>query len=123
MKKLFITLLMGMFLFPMMADAKHYKEKRWVTNPNLPIKAPAHYWIAFDLDEETGDIAISPNYDISGLQISIMSNGITYAATTISLPAGQVYADCLDYLDEGTYTLTLSTEDGIIAQYEITVED
>jgi len=123
MKKIIITLLMGTFLSPMMADAKHYKEKGLVATSNLPIKAPARYWIAFDLDEETGDIAISPNYDISGLQISIMSNGITYAATTVSLTAGHAYTDCLDYLDAGTYTLTLSTDDGVIAQYEITVED
>ena len=58
-----------------------------------------------------------------GLNITITSNSVTYLDTTMSLSAGQSYIDCLDYLDEGTYTLTLSTSDGIVAQYEITVED
>ena len=55
--------------------------------------------------------------------ITITGNGVTYLNTTVSLGAGQSYTDCLDYLPVGTYILTLSTADGVIDQYEITVED
>jgi hypothetical protein len=48
---------------------------------------------------------------------------VTYIDTTVALGAGQSYTDSLAGYDEGTYILTLSTSDGIIAQYEITVED
>ena len=75
------------------------------------------------LDENTGDLTITPNYDITGLNITITANGVTYLNTTVSLSANQSYTDCLDYLSEGTYILTMSTTDGVIAQYEITVED
>jgi hypothetical protein len=53
----------------------------------------------------------------------ITGNGVTYLNTTVSLSAGQSYTDCLDYLSEGTYILTLSTAGGVIDQYELTVED
>ena len=43
--------------------------------------------------------------------------------TTVSLSAGQSYTDCLGYLGVGTYTLTLSTADGTIYYYEISIED
>ena len=83
---------------------------------------PSQYFISFYLNEYTGDLAITPNYDIVGLNITITGYGVTYLDTTVSLSAGQSYTDCLDYLSEGTYILTLSTSDDTIAQYEITVE-
>ena len=86
-------------------------------------RSPSVYFIGVYLDEITGDLAISPNYDITDMQITITSNGITYLNTTVSLNAGQAYTDCLDFLSEGSYILTLSTSSGMICQYEITVEE
>lgn len=123
MKKLFIALLMGLMLCPLQMDAKYYKIRQSNTSPNIPIKSPTMYSIGVYMDSETGDLVISPNYDITGLNITIIGNGVTYLNTTVSLSAGQSYTDCLDYLTEGTYILTLSTVDGVIDQYEITVED
>ena len=124
MKKLLLSLLMGMMLCPSIMDAKKYRAKDLSTcDTNPVIRSPALYQIGVYVDPETGDLYISPNYDVTGLQITLVGNGITYDATTVSLTAGQVYTDCLDYLDEGTYTLTLSTCAGIISQYTITVED
>lgn len=88
-----------------------------------PIRNPTQCLISLYLDEETGDLAIWPNYDITDLNITITSNGVTYLDTTVSLLAGQSYTDCLDFLSEGTYILTLSTVNGVIDQYEITVEE
>ena len=98
-------------------------KKSQIDFQGLPHRSPALYQIGVYVDPETGDLYISPNYDVTGLQITLVGNGITYDATTVSLTAGQVYTDCLDYLDEGTYTLTLSTSAGVISQYIITVED
>lgn len=104
----------------MLADK--YNSKK-IASVSCPARNPTQYVISLSLDEDTGDLAIWPNYDITGLNITITSNGVTYLNTTVSLSAGQSYTDCLDYLDEGTYILTLSTADGVIDQYEITVED
>ena len=124
MKKLLITLVMGMLLCPATVDAKYYKVKHGNNYEGQVIRTPALYRIGVSVDSESGDLYVCPNYDITWLEISITGNGVTYLDTTVSLAAGQVYTDCLDYLDEGTYTLTLSNSDGnVIAQYEITVED
>lgn len=122
MKRLLLLLLAGLLLAPCEMFAEKYKSKT-VTPIGSPARNPTTCFISFFLDENTGDLAISPNYDITNLQITITSNGITYLNTTVSLNAGQTYTDCLDFLSEGSYILTLSTSSGMICQYEITVEE
>lgn len=122
MKKLVLLLLAGMLLPPREIFAEKFKSTDVVLVPR-PARTPALWFISMNLDENTGDLVICPNYDITGLQITIIGNGITYLDTTVSLGAGQAYLDCLDYLTEGTYMLTLTVSDGsVINQYEITVE-
>ena len=122
MKKVLLLLLVGLLMAPSEMFADKYNSKK-IFMGGSPARNPIQYLINLDLDEYTGDLAIWPNYDITDLEITITSNGVTYLDTTVSLSAGQSYTDCLDFLDEGTYILTLSTVDGVIDQYEITVED
>lgn len=120
MKKLVLLLLAGLLLSPLEMLADKYNSKR-IASATPPPRNPSQYCIDFYLDENTGDMAITPSSDITGLTITLTANGVTYINTTVSLSAGQSYTDCLDFLSVGTYLLTLSTADGVIAQYEITV--
>ena len=122
MKKLVLVLLAGLLLTPTEMFADKFDSKKIILVPEPP-RSPSLFYIGFYLDENTGDLAITPNYDITGLNIKLEANGVTYINSTVSLNAGQSYTDCLMGLAEGTYILTLSTVDGIIDQYEITVED
>lgn len=121
MKKLVLFLLAGLLLAPleMFADAYNSKKVLPVSHPG---RGSEQNLIDFYLDENTGDLAITPNYDITGLNITLTGNGVTYLNTTVALTAGQSYTDSLAGYSIGTYILTLSTADGIIAQYEITVD-
>lgn len=121
MKKLLLLLLAGLLMTPLEIFADKYNSKQ-VASVSRPGRDLNQNLIFLYLDENTGDLAITPNYDINGLTITLTGNGVTYINTTVSLSAGQSYTDCLDFLSIGTYILTLSTADGIIAQYEITVE-
>lgn len=123
MKKIVFTLVMAFMLMPSKMFADHYNYDQLKSFPSFPVKGPVQNLIVFSLDYSTGDLEITPNYDITGLNITITGDGVTYLNTTVSLSAGQSYTDCLDYLPVGTYILTLSTVDGVIDQYEITVED
>lgn len=122
MKKLVLVLLAGLLLIPSELFADKYNSKR-VVPIDSPVRTPSQYFINLYLDEDTGDLIITPDNDITGLNITITNNGVTYLNTTVSLSFGQSYTDCIDYLGVGTYILTLSTIDGVIDQYEITVED
>lgn len=122
MKKLVLVLLAGLLMTPLEMYANKHTCKKILSMPHQP-RTPSQYLINLYLDEDTGDLEITPNYDITGLNITITGNGVTYLNTTVSLSAGQSFTDCLDYLGVGTYILTLSTVDGVIDQYEITVED
>ena len=122
MKKVLFVLLAGLLLTPSETLADKYNSKQ-VLPVTPPVRSPHQNSIYMYLDENTGNLSITPNYDIAGLNITITGSGVTYLNTTISLWAGQSFTDCLDYLSEGMYTLTLSTSDGIVAQYEITVEE
>lgn len=123
MKKLFFTLLLGLFLLPSQVFADYYEYDKVKLPPKFPVRSTVIIQIAFGLDYYTGDLTITPIDPITGLEISITAGGVTYLDTTVSLSAGQSYTDCLSFLSVGTYILTLSTADGIIDQYEITVED
>lgn len=122
MKKIVLVLLVGLLLTPSEMFAEKYNSKR-VYPFSSPFKLPSQYLIDLYLNENTGDLAITPNYNITDLRIMIIGNGVTYLNTTVSLSIGQSYTDCLNYLGVGTYLLTLIDDDEIIAQYEITVED
>ena len=121
MKKLVLLLLAGLLLAPseMFADKYNSKQVASVSRPGRDLNQNS---IDLYLDESTGYLAITPNYDINGLNITITGNGVTYLDTTVALTAGQSYIDSLAGYSIGTYLLTLSTADGVVAQYEITVE-
>ena len=121
MKKLVLLLLAGMLFAPSEMLADKYNSKK-VLPMGSPFRNPNQNVIDLYLDESTGDLAITPTSNITGLTITLTSNGVTYINTTVSLSAGQSYTDCLNFLSVGTYILTLSTVDGVIDQYEITVE-
>ncbi|MBR4728954.1 MAG: hypothetical protein IK075_01695 [Prevotella sp.] len=121
MKKILLFLLMGMMMVPSEVYSKYYRERP--IRLHMPTRTPNLYDIGVYVDSDSGDLAITPNDAITGLNITITGDGVTYLNTTVSLGAGQSYTDCLDYLPVGTYILTLSTVDGVIDQYEITVED
>lgn len=122
MKKIVMFLLMGMLLVPSGVYSKAYYRKR-LGSLQVPTRNPYLNCIDVYVDSESGDLVITPNDAITGLNITITDNSVTYLNTTVSLGVGQSYTDCLDYLPVGTYILTLSTADGVIDQYEITVED
>lgn len=122
MKKLLFTFLMGLFLSPLQIFADHYPYEQMYPDSPPPTRSPFLSHVAFNLDYNTGNLTICPNYDITGLTITLTGNGVTYINTTVALSAGQSYNDSLAGYDEGTYILTLSTADGVIAQYQITVE-
>lgn len=121
MKKLVFLLLAGLLLAPSEMFADKYNSKK-LASGTPPIRTPIEYVLNVYLDENTGDLVITPNYDITGLNITITGNGVTYLDTTVALTAGQSYTDSLAGYSIGAYILTLSTADGVVAQYEITVE-
>ena len=122
MKKLVLVVLAGFLMTSSVMFADKYNSKK-VVLLTPPPRTPAQYFFTLYLDEDTGDLEITPNDAITDLNITIADNSVTYLNTTVSLGVGQSYTDCLDYLPVGTYILTLSTADGVIDQYEITVED
>ena len=122
MKKLSLVLLIGLSLSPLQMFADHYDYDELMPFPDFPVKGPVLSQAPFSLNNNTGDFTITPNFNISELYISIVRDGVTYLNTTVSLNAGQSYTNSFAGYDEGAYLLTMSTSDGIIAQYEIIVE-
>ena len=122
MKKIVMFLLMGLLMIPSEVYSRKYFRTR-LAKVHVPTRTPDQIDFDVYLDSETGDLVISPNDAITGLNIMVTDNGVTYLNTTVSLSVGQSYTDCLDYLGIGTYVLTLSTPDGIVYCYEISIED
>lgn len=122
MKKIVMFLLMGLLIIPSEVYSRKYFRTR-LAKVHVPTRTPDQIEFDVYLDSETGDLVISPDDAVTGLNIMVTGNGVTYLNTTVSLSAGQSYTDCLGYLGVGTYFLTLSTPDGVIYCYEITIDD
>lgn len=121
MKKIVLLLLAGLLMIPSELLADKYKSKE-ICIMSHPSRDPTPYVIHLYLNENTGDLAITPVFDFTDLNITLTGYGVTYINTTISLNALQSYTNCLNFLSIGTYYLTISTADGLLAQYIITVE-
>lgn len=121
MKKLVLLLLAGLLLTPLEIFADKYNSKK-VASATPPPRSPELLIFDIYLDESTGYLAITPNNAVTDLNITIVGNGVTYLDTTVALTAGQSYIDSLAGYSVGTYLLTLSTADGVVDQYVITVE-
>ena len=71
MKKLLLTLLMGLFLSPLQIFADHYPYEELYPDPQPPLRSPVVSQVAFNLDYYTGDLSVYAVNDITGLNIPL----------------------------------------------------
>lgn len=122
MKKFLLLLMMGLFLIPTaMVAGHHYSHKAIPADQEPPVRLP--YYVSAWIDSETGMFSIYANYDIACLYVTIEQNNVVLDSFSQPLyngvPATYNFAD----YSTGEYIVTLSTVDGVIAQYCVTISD
>jgi hypothetical protein len=120
MKKFLFMLLMGLLLLPSESFADHYESDKIPPKP-LPVKAPTVYLVDAWIDSETGVFSILANYDISCLYVTIEQNNVVLDSFSQPLYNGVPATYNFAGYSSGEYIVTLSTVDGMIAQYRVTV--
>lgn len=127
MKRLFITLMLGitfLFLGTLQADAKMYILKPKPSTPSHhKIGMPAFHPVIADIDTETGELTVMFRTTINSAQISISQDGVIYENDNISAVYGQTFAYDMSSYDEGDYSLQITVDGGIIAEFTISIED
>lgn len=122
MKKLLFLAMMGLILFPTTVLADQYQLKDQPSaNPQPPVRSP--YLIEASIDPETGELSIYVNYDITCLYVTIEQNNVVLDSFSQPLYNGVSNIYSFAGYSTGEYIVTLSTVDGIIAQYLVTVEE
>lgn len=127
MKKVLLSFMLGMsFLFfgAVNAEAKMYilKPKPSTQAPHK-IGMPAFHPVLADIDAETGELTVLFNTAISSAEITIAQNGVVYESDTISAVYGQTFVYDMSSYDEGDYSLLITVDGGIIAEFTISIED
>ena len=127
MKKVLLSILLGMaFLISgtLHADAKMYilKPKSSTPSPHTP-KMPAFHPVLADIDAETGELTVLFNTAISSAEVTIAQNGVVYENDNISAVYGQTFVYDMSSYDEGDYSLLITVDGGIIAEFTISIED
>lgn len=121
MKRLLITMLMGLILVPIEMYAGHYRSNKLYPYQESPVRTP--YFVDAEIDSGTGVFSILANYDIACLYVTIEQNDVVLDSFSQPLyngvPATYNFAD----YSTGEYIVTLSTVDGVIAQYCVTISD
>lgn len=120
MKKLFFALLMGLFLLPSESFADYYETNQIPATP-IPVKTPALYYVNAWIDSETGVFSICSNYDIACLYVTIEQNNVVLDSFSQPLYTGVPATYNFSTYNTGEYIVTLSTVDGMIAQYRVKV--
>ena len=123
MKKILFLLLMGLFLLPSESFADLYKSSKIPPQNGIPVKTPAMYYVNAWIDSETGEFSIYANYDIACLYVTIEQNNVMLDSFSQALYNGIPAIYNFAGYSTGEYIVTLSTVDGIIAQYLVTVEE
>lgn len=130
MKKVFVTLLVGVALLfsgNLYAGDKYFR----ITDPSNPNPTPAphnpgmpafHPVIA-SIDAETGELYVLFNCNMLSVEISISQNNIVYEDDTMSVISGQTVIYQLGSYDTGEYTLCIENDGDIIAQYTIVITE
>jgi hypothetical protein len=120
MKKVVLLVLMGLLLMPMGIFATSFEcdEEDYV---EPPIRSLNHVnaWI----DSETGVFSILANYDITCLYVTIEQNSVVLDSFSQPLYNGVPATYNFVNYSPGEYIVTISSPDGMIARYRITVTD
>lgn len=122
MKKVLLSVLMALVFAPMGMFAEHYESHQLAQHDHIPVKAPALHHMSAWIDSETGEFSIYANYNIPCLFVTIEQNGVTFDTYSCSLSNGVPSLYDFSVYATGVYTVTLSTADGVISAYEVTVE-
>jgi len=122
MKKFLFLLMMGLFLTPRAMFADHYHADK-VETPELELPVRTSNFVSAWINSETGEFSIYSNYDIACLYVTIEQNNVVLDSFSQPLYNGVPASYNFATYSAGEYIVTLSTVDGMIAQYLVTVED
>lgn len=134
MKKIIYVLLAGiMLLIPEVSYAKTYSlanvsnsvdpdMPRPSTRPHHPLM-PAFNPIVVSINEDLGNLYILFNRSIEEVHISISGNGTIIDENCKSVMAGQTVIFNLGNYEEGQYTLTIESNDEVLSQYIIFIDE
>jgi hypothetical protein len=119
MKKVLLFVLMAMVSAPLELFADQYNCDE-VVLPKPPVRTPnsVEAWI----NSETGEFSIYANYDITCLYVTVEQNNVVLDSFSCPISNGIPATYDFSVYPTGEYLVTLSTADGIISQYCVTVE-
>ena len=120
MKKVLLLALMCLLLMPMEIIATSFEcDEEVYVEP--PIRSLNH--VNARIDAETGVFSILANYDIACLYVTIEQNNVVLDSFSQPLYNGVPATYNFASYSTGEYHLTLSSPDGMIARYRITITD
>jgi len=121
MKKILFLLLMGLLLLPSKTFAQHYESEEEIPANEFPIRMPTINHVSAWIGYETGVFSIVSNYDIACLYVTIEQNNLLLDSFSQPLYNGVPAIYNFAGYSTGEYIVTLSTADGLLARYRVTV--
>lgn len=121
MKKYLFVLLMGLFLLPSESFADNYETEQIPPHNGIPVRTPTMNQVNAWIDSETGVFSILANYDIACLYVTIEQNNVVLDSFSQPLYNGVPAIYNFASYSTGEYIVTLSTADGTLARYRVTV--
>ena len=121
MKKVFLIVLMSLLFVPMELFADHYEcDKEVLIDP--PVRSPETNSVYAWINSETGEFSVCANYDITCLYVTVEQNNVVLDSFSRPVSNGISVSYDFSVYPTGEYLVTLSTADGVISRYRVSVE-
>ena len=123
MKKVFLMVLMGLLFVPMGVFADQYEYHEVIpADDEPPVRSPGLYFVNAWIDSYSGEFSICANYDITCLYVTVAQNNVVLDSFSRPVYNGVPVTYDFSVYPTGEYLVTLSTVNGVIKQYIVTVE-
>lgn len=114
---------MGLLFVPMELFADTYEcDKVIPADDEPPVRSPETNSVFAWINSETGEFSVCANYDITCLYVTVEQNNVVLDSFSRPVSNGVPVTYDFSVYPTGEYLVTLSTVDGVISQYCVTVE-
>ena len=105
------------------AEKRIYVDHDTTSDPSGPKRGTETDIVTISVNEETCELYVTCNDNVSGLHVTLTKNNITYEEDTVNAVYGQTLTYYLDDYDDGVYELTIEVGGSVISIYTVTIID
>lgn len=105
------------------AGKRIHVSQTTTSDPSGPKRDSIPDIITVDVDQNTCELLVTCNSNVSNIHITLSKAGVTYEDDEASAISGQTFVYSLSTYNDGDYDLVIEVEWNNVAEYTVTIEE